>query len=197
MLKEPVERLIGQYLVDMVDEAGYLPATDLGAIAAKLGAPQTGGREGSHGSADARPARRVRAFAGRVPGAAAQGAEPLRPDHQPLSREPASAGRAQLSRRCARRSACEMDELLEIIAEIKKLNPKPGLKFGSVQVQPVVPDVLVRAAPGRHMDHRAQHRHAAARAGQPHLPRRPSRSRPARRPTATTCSNACRPPTGW
>ena len=40
-----------------------------------------------------------------------------------------------------------MDELLEIIAEIKKLNPKPGLKFGTVQMQPVVPDVLVRAAP--------------------------------------------------
>jgi RNA polymerase sigma-54 factor len=40
-----------------------------------------------------------------------------------------------------------MDELLEIIAEIKKLNPKPGLKFGSVQVQPVVPDVLIRGAP--------------------------------------------------
>jgi RNA polymerase sigma-54 factor len=41
----------------------------------------------------------------------------------------------------------EMDELLDMVAEIKKLNPKPGLKFGSVQLQPVVPDVLVRAAP--------------------------------------------------
>ena len=33
-----------------------------------------------------------------------------------------------------------------MIAEIKRLNPKPGLQFGSVDVQPVVPDVLVRAA---------------------------------------------------
>jgi RNA polymerase sigma-54 factor len=41
----------------------------------------------------------------------------------------------------------EMDELMEIVAEIKRLNPKPGLKYGSVQMQPVVPDVLVRAAP--------------------------------------------------
>ena len=32
-------------------------------------------------------------------------------------------------------------------AEIKRLNPKPGLKYGSVQMQPVVPDVLVRPAP--------------------------------------------------
>ena len=33
-----------------------------------------------------------------------------------------------------------------MIQEIKRLNPKPGLKFGSVQMQPVVPDVIVRAA---------------------------------------------------
>jgi RNA polymerase sigma-54 factor len=39
-----------------------------------------------------------------------------------------------------------MDELAEMIREIKHLNPKPGLKFGAVQMQPVVPDVIVRAA---------------------------------------------------
>jgi RNA polymerase sigma-54 factor len=40
----------------------------------------------------------------------------------------------------------DMDELAEMIAEIKALNPKPGLKFGTVEVQPVVPDVIVRPA---------------------------------------------------
>jgi len=39
----------------------------------------------------------------------------------------------------------DADELAEMIGEIKTLNPKPGLKFGSVQMQPVVPDILVRA----------------------------------------------------
>jgi RNA polymerase sigma-54 factor len=39
-----------------------------------------------------------------------------------------------------------MDELDDMIGEIKQLNPKPGLRFGSVQVQPVVPDVYVRSA---------------------------------------------------
>src|SRR5262249_23182059 len=38
VLKEPAERIIGQYLIDMVDEAGYLPA-DLSALCEKLGAP--------------------------------------------------------------------------------------------------------------------------------------------------------------
>ncbi len=34
-----------------------------------------------------------------------------------------------------------------MVAEIKRLNPKPGLAFGSTAVQPIVPDVFVRAAP--------------------------------------------------
>ena len=33
-----------------------------------------------------------------------------------------------------------------MIAEIKRLNPKPGFKFGTVQIQPVLPDVIVRPA---------------------------------------------------
>lgn len=36
------------------------------------------------------------------------------------------------------------EDLADMIAEIKHLNPKPGLQFGSVNVQPVVPDVFVR-----------------------------------------------------
>jgi RNA polymerase sigma-54 factor len=40
----------------------------------------------------------------------------------------------------------EMDELADMIQEIKRLNPKPGLKFGTIQMQPVVPDVIVRSA---------------------------------------------------
>ena len=36
-----------------------------------------------------------------------------------------------------------------MIAEIRSLNPKPGLAFGSTMVQPVVPDVFVRDGAGR------------------------------------------------
>jgi RNA polymerase sigma-54 factor len=47
------------------------------------------------------------------------------------------------------RRVCEVDEedLADMIAEIKRLNPKPGLAFGSTPVQPIVPDVFVRPAP--------------------------------------------------
>jgi RNA polymerase sigma-54 factor len=39
------------------------------------------------------------------------------------------------------------EDLGDMIAEIRNLNPKPGLAFGSTPVQPIVPDVFVRAAP--------------------------------------------------
>ena len=39
------------------------------------------------------------------------------------------------------------EDLNEMIAEIRHLNPKPGLAFGSTLVQPIVPDVFVRQGP--------------------------------------------------
>ena len=44
------------------------------------------------------------------------------------------------------RKICGVDDedLLDMVADIKKLDPKPGLKFGGGAVQPVIPDVFVR-----------------------------------------------------
>ncbi|HEV3162209.1 MAG TPA: RNA polymerase factor sigma-54, partial [Xanthobacteraceae bacterium] len=39
------------------------------------------------------------------------------------------------------------EDLADMIAEIRRLNPKPGLAFGSATVQPIVPDVFVRSGP--------------------------------------------------
>src|SRR5436189_290359 len=39
------------------------------------------------------------------------------------------------------------EDLNDMIAEIRALNPKPGLAFGTTLVQPIVPDVFVRSAP--------------------------------------------------
>jgi RNA polymerase sigma-54 factor len=39
------------------------------------------------------------------------------------------------------------EDIADMIAEIRHLNPKPGFAFGSSAVQPIVPDVFVRAAP--------------------------------------------------
>src|SRR5258707_13916655 len=44
------------------------------------------------------------------------------------------------------KKACGVSEedLIDMIAEIRQLNPKPGLAFGTTLVQPIVPDVFVR-----------------------------------------------------
>jgi RNA polymerase sigma-54 factor len=39
------------------------------------------------------------------------------------------------------------EDLADMVAEVKRLNPKPGLKFGATPAQPIVPDVLLRALP--------------------------------------------------
>ena len=41
----------------------------------------------------------------------------------------------------------DLDDIKDMVLEIRKLNPRPGNVFGSVVVQPVVPDVSVRPAP--------------------------------------------------
>jgi RNA polymerase sigma-54 factor len=143
-LKAPVERLIGQYLIDLVDEAGYIPA-DLEALAQRLGASL----------------ELVESVLGKLqtldpPGIFARSlAECLalqlkdQNRYDPLMAQLLANLDLLASRNIAalkKAVAVDMDELAEMIREIKRLNPKPGLKFGSVQMQPVVPDVIVRAA---------------------------------------------------
>lgn len=142
--ENPADRLIGQFLIDMVDEAGYLSG-ELTAVAAKLGAN----------------IQRVEAVLSQLqtfdpPGVFARNlAECLALQLKDQNRydpqiaalldnlELLAAHNLPALRRAV---GIDMDELLEMIAEIKRLNPKPGLLFGSVQVQPVVPDVIVRPA---------------------------------------------------
>jgi RNA polymerase sigma-54 factor len=50
---------------------------------------------------------------------------------------------AELKRVCG----VDEEDLKDMTGEIRRLNPKPGLAFGGGVVQPVVPDVFVRAHP--------------------------------------------------
>ena len=145
VLKEPPERLIGQYLIDMVDEAGYLPA-DLSALPDKLGAPQglIDHVLSSLQSLDppgvfARSLQECLALQLKDQNRFDPVVATFLDNLHLLASHNLSALRKAVG--------IEMDELMEIVAEIKRLNPKPGLKYGSVQMQPVVPDVLVRPAP--------------------------------------------------
>jgi len=144
-IADPVRRMIGQYLIDMVDEAGYL-AGDLAGVAEKLGAPLA-------------EVEAVLAILQKFdpPGVCARNlteclAIQLRerdrfdPIMQILVAHLELLAKRDLA---ALRRVCGVDDedLVEMIAEIRSLNPKPGLAFGSTTVQPIVPDVMVRAAP--------------------------------------------------
>ncbi len=142
---DPARRMIGQYLIDLVDEAGYLSG-DLDAAAEKLGIS----------------VKEVEAVLGILqsldpPGVCARDlAECLALQLKELDRfDPAMqaliARLDLLAKRdfAALKKICGVgdDDLADMIAEIRRLNPKPGLAFGSAIVQPIVPDVFVRPGP--------------------------------------------------
>jgi RNA polymerase sigma-54 factor len=139
---EPVRRMIGQYLIDMVDEAGYLTG-DLASVAEKLGT----------GEAEVEAVLAVLQTFEPAGICARSLTECLAVQLKERDRfDPAMqalVGRLDLLAKhdlAALRRICGVsdDDLAEMIAEIRALNPKPGLAFGSATVQPIVPDVYVR-----------------------------------------------------
>jgi RNA polymerase sigma-54 factor len=145
-IAEPSERVIGAHLVDMVDEAGYLQG-ELADVAERLGCDVT----------------RVEATLARLqrfdpPGVFARNlAECLALQLKERDRfDPAMQALLQNLPLLANRNApallraCNVDaeDLAEMIAEIKALNPKPGLAFDTASAEPVVPDVLIRPQAG-------------------------------------------------
>ncbi len=144
-INDPRRRIIGQYLIDLVDEAGYLGG-DLPSVAEKLGTS----------------VREVEAVLAILqgfdpPGICARDlAECLTLQLKERNRfDPAMQaliGRLDLLAKRdfnALKKVCGIgdEDLADMIAEIRRLNPKPGLAFGLALVQPIVPDVFVRPGP--------------------------------------------------
>ncbi len=145
MVTDPAERLIGVHLIHMVDEAGYLPGS-LEDVAMRLGAPV---------DLVERVLGKLQGFD--PPGVFARDlaeclalqlkdANRYDPQIARLLDNLALLGNHNLSA-LKRAVGVDGDELVEMVTEIKRLNPKPGLKFGSIQIQPILPDVLVRPGP--------------------------------------------------
>ncbi|MHA1518387.1 MAG: RNA polymerase factor sigma-54 [Alphaproteobacteria bacterium] len=143
--RDPAQRLIGQHLIDMIDEAGYLRG-ELEPLADLLGAPLELVEETLGVMQGFDPcgvfARDLR--------------ECLTLQLKEQDRcDPAMAalidnlhllGAHELA--ALKRAARVSDEdLCDMIAEVRRLTPKPGLRYGSSPTQPIVPDVLVRSIP--------------------------------------------------
>ncbi|MGD9838389.1 MAG: RNA polymerase factor sigma-54 [Afipia sp.] len=142
---DPARRMIGQYLIDLVDEAGYLPA-DLGEAHEKLGTSRE-------------DVEAVLAVLQKFdpPGVCARNlSECLAIQLRERDRyDPAMQALVEnldlLAKRdvASLRKICGVDDedIADMIGEIRHLDPKPGLRFGSAKAQSVVPDVYVRPGP--------------------------------------------------
>jgi RNA polymerase sigma-54 factor len=144
-ITDPAGRLIGQHLIGMVNEAGYLTG-GLDTVAEMLGASEKQVEDVLTILQDFDP-----------PGVFARDLkECLTLQLKDRDRfDPAMHILIDNLDLVARRdyaqlkSICKVDadDIRDMIAELRTLNPKPGHVFGAEPVQPVVPDVTVRAAP--------------------------------------------------
>jgi RNA polymerase sigma-54 factor len=136
----------GVHLIDMLDEAGYLDG-DLDQVARVLGC-----------GADRVEKTLARLQEFDPPGIFARNlAECLRLQLRDRDRlDPAMAilvdnldllARRELSA-LAELCGVDAEDLAEMVAEIKSLDPKPALAFDHAPAQPVIPDVIMRVRPG-------------------------------------------------
>jgi RNA polymerase sigma-54 factor len=144
-LRDPVDRMIAVHLLDHLDEAGYL-RVDLDTAARELGCTR---------ARVERVLARVQEFD--PPGIFARDlAECLALQLRDRNRLDPAMQRllAHLPLLAARDAAalmeiCQVDaeDLAEMVAEIKALDPRPGHSFGAASPQPVIPDILMLPQP--------------------------------------------------
>lgn len=141
----PVDRLIGLTLIDAVDEAGYLGET-VEAIAERLGAAVAAVENVLAKIQQFDPAGIAARNLAECLAIQLRERNRLDPAMQALlDNLPLLAKRdfANLRKICA----VDEEDFAEMVAEIRRLDPKPGRAYGGGIIQSVVPDVTVRAAP--------------------------------------------------
>jgi len=144
-IADPASRLIGQYLIGMVNEAGYLTG-DIAGVAEMLG---TGVEHVERVLAILRDFDPPGVFARDLKECLAMQLKEAKRYDPAMAILVANLELVAKRDFAALKTLCklELDDIHDMIAELKRLNPKPGHAFGSEPVQPVIPDVFVRAAP--------------------------------------------------
>jgi RNA polymerase sigma-54 factor len=144
-IDDPVDRVIGSHLVDLLDESGYLTG-ELAPVAERLGCEVA--------RVEATLARLQRFDPAGV--FARSLAECLALQLKERNRyDPAMAALLENLPLLASRDLpalmricrVDADDLAEMIGEIKELDPKPGLSFDTAVAQAVTPDILMRPGP--------------------------------------------------
>ena len=145
-LDDPVDRLIGLHLIDMLDEAGYISG-DLETVAEVLDC--TVGRIES-------TLVKVQQFdpAGIFARSLSEclslqlaDKDRLDPCMKAFLDNLELLGKRDI-KGLAKACGADAEDMADMIAEIKALDPKPALAFDHSIAQPITPDVLMRPAPG-------------------------------------------------
>jgi len=141
----PQQRVIGAYLIDSLDDAGYV-CEDLSEIAERLGADLTDVESVLGALQQFDPAGIGCRNLSECLALQLKDKNRLDPAMEILL-----GNLDLLAKRNLRKleEVCQVtsEDLADMIAEIKELNPKPGLEFSHDVVETVVPDVFVRQKP--------------------------------------------------
>jgi RNA polymerase sigma-54 factor len=146
IISDPAERLIARFLTDGLNEAGYL-AVDLDGIASQLGAPLEAVEAVLRTLQSLDP---IGVYARSVKECLAlQLADRDRLDPMMarlLDNLELIASHDLVA--LARAVGADREDLFEMLAELKRLDPKPGRAFEHTPIESVVPDVFVREGGG-------------------------------------------------
>ncbi len=143
--RDPAQLFIGAYLIDLIDEAGYLRES-LPVIAERLGAELVE-VEQTHtlitsfdpcgvGARDLKECLKLQLI----------DADRFDPAMQAFIENIEMLAKGDL-KGLIRATAADEEDVREMIAEVRALTPKPGYAYGGGTVQAIAPDVFVRQSP--------------------------------------------------
>ncbi|HVZ01874.1 MAG TPA: RNA polymerase factor sigma-54 [Dongiaceae bacterium] len=140
-IADPTERIIGLQIIDMLDPAGYV-AGDLAQLAERLSCPLALVERTLAKLQQFEPCGVFARDLAECLGLQLKERDRLDPAMQALLKHLdllARHDRNQLMKLCG----VDAEDLADMVAEIRALDPKPGLSFETVEVETVIPDILV------------------------------------------------------
>ncbi len=143
LFHDPVDVLTATHLIDVVDEAGYVNAALLEDISERLSVEESFVEEILVSLQSLEPSGVFARSLGECLAIQLKELDRYDPAMQALVENLdllAKRDMAAIKRLCG----VDQDDISDMIKEIRALNPKPGLAYGGVDVQPVVPDIFIK-----------------------------------------------------
>ncbi|MBC8339104.1 MAG: RNA polymerase factor sigma-54 [Rhodospirillales bacterium] len=145
-ITDPVDRVIGLHLIDMLDEAGYISG-DLEAVADLLECDVARVEATLAKLQNFDPAGIFARSLAECLGLQLSEKDHLDPCMQTFLDNLDLVGKRDF-KGLAKVCGADSEDVLDMVEEIKTLDPKPALAFEHFITQPITPDVLMRPAPG-------------------------------------------------